>query len=220
MAKDYRMLILTALGNILLFLALLCICVVYVRKLHSSSVYVVWFTACFFFVLASIALIIAHTIGILDSKGFPRGAVGHSFMSLLNESINLGKELRIFGSLAALAVLPQWLSYVTSGIFGCARPPRYVLVTMNCIGWLVIKAFAGVGGIVLAVAVFGFIYFKLDASVMRKLVVDASIFITFAFMCLTLKIMTLHDSIVFFRGNRFEPIRTKLRSIHNWMTRF
>jgi hypothetical protein len=125
----------TAIG-LLLTLLTICLLIIILRERHANHVYTLWFT--FFFMVgcgfaiyvyldkvklidldfSTLELKVGHSVEV----GFLAGALGW----YLRTSIDLMDEVSFLFILVIAVVLPQILSFLISGLFGCGRSPIFV----------------------------------------------------------------------------------------------
>jgi hypothetical protein len=106
----------------LVFVVTLCLSIRMVRRDHPHHVHTLWYvfslTLCTVSVLFFYIYKNALSIQATPLSGMP-GTIAVMFM---NASMDVREELYILMTLAALLILPQILSYLISGIFGCGSP--------------------------------------------------------------------------------------------------
>ncbi|MGO4396175.1 hypothetical protein AB4Z46_32985 [Variovorax sp. M-6] len=124
---------------------------------HGSDIRIVWYL--FSLALTSTFLIAwwATSAGAIDAAGNFHGTAGAVLHKLLELMLDLQADLKILGAMVALVILPQFLSYVLSGLFGCAVAPMLVGPSFRFFFWSVVKSFVIAAGIILVVAVFGWV---------------------------------------------------------------
>lgn len=124
---------------------------------HGSDIRVVWYL----FSLALISTLLvawwARSTGAIDAAGSFHGAAGAVIGKFLELMLDLQSDLKILGAMVALVIFPQFLSYVLSGLFGCAVAPILIGATFRFFFWSVVKSFVITAGIVLVVAVYGWV---------------------------------------------------------------
>lgn len=120
---------LSALSLVLLAVAsvlVLCASIASVRRAHPHHVHMLWYVFClmlgaisllFFYIFKNAPSIQSSALG-----GFP-GTVAVFF---IDASMDVRGELYILAGVVGLLILPQVLSYLISGLFGCGSPPVLV----------------------------------------------------------------------------------------------
>ena len=98
----------------------------------------------------------AQNVGGVDSKGAFQGQLGSSINSFLKFMLDLDSDVKVFFTILALIVFPQFLSYLLAGLFGCASAPVLVGRALSFFVWSLVKAFVTVAGIILTVALYGY----------------------------------------------------------------
>jgi hypothetical protein len=82
------------------------------------------------------------------------GLPGKIAVMFMGASMDVREELYILGAVAVLFILPQILSYLISGVFGCGSPPILVATVSRIVTWSLIKFFCVVAGILSAQSIF------------------------------------------------------------------
>lgn len=118
-----------------------------VRGYHSE-VYLIWYINSFFLILFYGLGVIAaqNNVGITEvCKPYEE-----TCRSAYEYLTNIRDELTLIAAVSALAIGPQVLTYVLSGLSGSASPPRFVSQIAKIAVWSLIKFTAGLGGILLS----------------------------------------------------------------------
>lgn len=119
-----------------------------VSKKHPDEMYLVWYIHALFLVLFTGLEIRAQL------NGAELAAICGSYQgpcnSMLKSLTSFEDEAALIAIGAAVIILPQVLSYLPSGVFGCATPPLFVWTTLKLGVWSLVKFCAGFGGIVMA----------------------------------------------------------------------
>lgn len=187
---------------------------------HGSDIRVVWYL----FSLASTVTVLiglwAKGKGALDANGQPHGAVGDAIFAALSFMLDLKGDITLFGTLVALVVVPQCVSWVLSGLSGCARAPIFVAPAFRFFFWSVLKSMVVVSGILFSVASFARIegWNGMDTRTFLETSGAALILIIFSFLALH----AYRDV-----GSMFTPsakpdfvkLRRLLQRINAWMNR-
>lgn len=126
------------------------------RKKHEGDIRIIWY----FF---SLTLVISHIIGFwatgngaIDASGSFVGGAGAFIEKLITSTLNVELSLYIMAAVVALILLPQFLCYIFSGIFGVAASPIYVGESISFLIWGLIKTFIVVSGVATTILLFGY----------------------------------------------------------------
>lgn len=175
------------------------------RKSKSHQIYVIWYMFSLFFVLFSMlyAYARASSAALEDAFGSEGGRLfkkAYEYLTDLNGEVQM--VLIFFG----LAVVPQCLTYVLSGLSGSASPPKFVLQVTDVAIWSLVKFLAALSGIVLAASIWEgeFAFYKLAS---------AEITLSAAF---TLLFWRYVGPATYYSAEFF----AKFRNIHDYLTRF
>jgi hypothetical protein len=201
----------------LVFVATLYRSILFVRRDHPDHVHTLWYIFSLTLCLVSLLFyyIFKNATSIQDTllSGMP-GKIAVVFM---NTSMDVREELYLLGALSALLILPQIMSYLISGIFGCGSPPILVSTISRIVTWSLIKFFCVLSGILAAQSIFalyGRPYMAPKDSAIKF--VEALFMICMSFLIMTIyyKTETLHASIT-------EHPRLKwLEAFYRFMTRY
>jgi hypothetical protein len=115
---------------------------------RAADIYVIWYVNSLFFVLFY-GLEVAtklQGVSLLDVCG-PYKEVCNSVYDMLTNSEH---EFLLIYVLLGIALVPQILTYLLSGLSGCASAPHYVSEITSIGLWSIIKFTAGLGGILVA----------------------------------------------------------------------
>ncbi|MDP9013722.1 MAG: hypothetical protein M3O41_13925, partial [Pseudomonadota bacterium] len=61
-----------------------------------------------------------------------QGQLGAAINSFLKFMLDLNSDVKVFITILALVVVPQFVSYVLAGLFGCASAPVLVGRALSC----------------------------------------------------------------------------------------
>lgn len=115
---------------------------------------------CYFLSLASLASLAgavwAHAAGWIDGGGSFQGRSGAAINSFLKFMLDVSFDVYVLITILVLIVLPQCLSYVLAGIFGCASSPIFVGKALSFFVWGIVKSFVVAAGVLLAIALYGY----------------------------------------------------------------
>ena len=115
---------------------------------RATDIYVIWYINTFFFLLfygLGVATKL-QGVSLLDVCGSYKDACSLVYDMLTNSE----HEFLLFYVLIALALAPQILTYLLSGLSGCASAPYYVLEITSVGLWSIIEFTAALGGILVA----------------------------------------------------------------------
>jgi hypothetical protein len=110
------------------------------RKNHPNEIYVIWLFFSFF-------LAVSSNVALEDVFGAERREIVAYVLKYL---IDGETEITIVLAIVSLVVLPQWMTYILSGVFGVASPPLFVSQITRLAIWSVVKFSAALAGVVLA----------------------------------------------------------------------
>jgi hypothetical protein len=138
----------------LVFAVSLCLSIRTVRRDHPHHVHTLWYV--FSLTLCSVSVLFFYIYkNALAIQGTPlSGMPGTIAVMFMNASMDVREELYILMTLAALLILPQILSYLISGIFGCGSQPVLVSTVSRIATWSLIKFFCVLSGILAAQSIF------------------------------------------------------------------
>ncbi|GAB2793766.1 hypothetical protein [Dyella kyungheensis] len=204
----------------LLILGGICFMVTQVRGKYASSVHIIWYLFSLSFCAAFIGLRWARAVGAMDAMGNPGNETGKWVVATMNFSMDLQADFYVLSALVLLVVGPQCLSYVLSGLFGCASRPRFVSFWVSVFTWGMAKSFAITAGVLLVVDSFGSGqgWHGFDAKFAIKYACLALILLLFAFASL-LGQASVDEIPILANGRHFGPLRMLLARIDQWMVR-
>jgi hypothetical protein len=119
------------------------------NRQHSREIYAIWYVFSFFFLLFFALYFFTEREGkeITDVLG-PSSA--ETLKAVYNYLTNIQDELLLVAAVLYLAIAPQLLTYVLSGLSGSANAPVFVRQIGTIALWSLIKFLAGLSGILLA----------------------------------------------------------------------
>ena len=128
---------------------LLVISVWKLRRTHSGHIYVIRLFFSFFFVFFAFLYFAAALNNVKVEEVF--GEKARKFFVILLDYLRDGEgEIKLVLVMVGLVVLPQWLTYVLSGLSGSASPPVFVSQVTDLAIWSLVKFSAALAGIVMA----------------------------------------------------------------------
>ena len=132
----------------------LCLSILTIRREHPHHVHTLWYifslTICivsvlFFYIFKNAGSIQNSLLG---------GVPGAAAVIFMNASMDVRGEIYILLALIALFILPQIMSYLISGIFGCGSWPVLVSTISRIATWSFIKFLCVLSGILAAQSIF------------------------------------------------------------------
>jgi hypothetical protein len=119
------------------------------RKTHAGHIYVIWLFFSFFFMAFAFLSIAAAQNNVQVEDVFGENA--KKFIVVLLGFLRDGQgEIKFVLVMVGLVVLPQWLTYLLSGLTGSASPPVFVSQVTDIAIWSLVKFSAALAGIVAA----------------------------------------------------------------------
>jgi hypothetical protein len=127
----------------------------YLRRKHPGHVFTIWYAFWLMLTLFSglFYYVWAHAQSIAGSALSGSSFLGGVIVWFQGASMDFRDEAGLIVSIYIAVLLPQFMSYLVSGIFGCAN--RLILVEWitAAMTWLVIKFLAVLSGILMAQAI-------------------------------------------------------------------
>lgn len=190
------------------------------RPRHCASVRTVWYV----FSLACIATFLtacwAISKGWLDAQGKFQGEMGALINTLLSIGVDLEADFLFLVSVVSLLIVPQMLSYVLSGLCGCASRLWLVGGSMAFLVWGVVKSFAVTSGIVGTVVLVGVCNGWPGLSWLSAAAILAVSFFTVTFSFVILHMYYEAGTLInWVRDHCPERLIAWLRRRHEWATR-
>jgi hypothetical protein len=143
------------------YIVVICLFITLIREKHGGEVHTLWFVfvlttgfgfAIYYYLNISGSIVISENgIHVVERSSVEGGFFGFLEKLLkwwLQSSINVEEELTILLYVVVAVILPQSLSYVISGIFGCARPPILVAKVTKGAFYAVIKCYCVLAALV------------------------------------------------------------------------
>jgi hypothetical protein len=191
-----------------------------IRVAYGAAVHVVWYLFSLAMCVSAIAFYWARMAGAISPKGQPAGDIGKAFFKLLGFTLDLRMDFLGLLALVGLIVLPQLLSYLLSGAFGCASRPRLVNYCVHMFSWGVAKSCATVSGVLFVLSLTGLIngWDGFDAKFSAKYVVLSEMLLAFAFVALMGK-ASLDEIPVLANSPKLRKLRRLLTKLDRFMTR-
>lgn len=143
----------------------LLICLIFVTAVinhhlaqkHPSDVRVVWYL---FALSATISALLAHWAqgyGAIDSTGNFQGTTGAALSFLLKASLDVESSTAFCLAIIAVVLIPQIVSYLLSGLSGCAQAPIFISSTVSFFAWGLVKSLTVASGVVLVVPLYAYL---------------------------------------------------------------
>jgi hypothetical protein len=193
------------------------------RRNHSGEVYVIWYAFSFFFVLfVGLTLIaIANNASVFDICGTHKDTCQTAYDHMTDPKA----EAVFLAALVFLAIVPQLLTYLISGLFGTASTPRYVKHVQAVVVWSAIKFLSSLGGIIvsqsLALLIAKATFFEPQLGNVPHIGIGfvlrtGASFVAAAFLIAAVYMKLNAVSATFLKEHGFPPA---LMAFHEWCTR-
>jgi hypothetical protein len=133
----------------------LIIATLYLRRKHPGHVFTIWYAFWLMFTLFSglFYYVWANSLAIPGSHLSGDSFIGGFVVWFKKTSMDFRDERYLIASIYIAVLLPQLMSYLVSGIFGCANRLIVVEWITAAMTWLVIKFLAVLSGILMAQAI-------------------------------------------------------------------
>jgi hypothetical protein len=203
-----------------LMIGVIWVVITQIRTAYGAAVHVVWYLFSLSMCVSAIAFYWARVTGAINAKGQAAGDIGKAFFKLLSFSLDLRMDFFGLLALVGLIVLPQLLSYLLSGAFGCASRPRLVTYCVHLFSWGMAKSCAMVSGVLFILLLTGLLnaWDGFDAKFSAKYVILSEMLLAFAFVALMGK-ATLDEIPVLASSPKLENLRRHLSNLDRFMTR-
>ena len=119
---------------------------------HGKDIRIVWYGFWLSFVVTFEISLWAVGYGAINTQGSFEGSLGQLLRTIMGHLLDLNADVAVILGIVSIITLPQFFSYVLSGLSGCASRPLYIGESWTFLIWFLVKSFAGCGGIILAVA--------------------------------------------------------------------
>lgn len=191
-----------------------------IRSKYASSVHIISYLFSLSVCAAFIGLRWARAVGAIDATGNPGNETGKWVVAIMNFSMDLQADFYVLSALVLLAVGPQCLSYMFSGVFGCASRPRFVSFWVSVFSWGMAKSLAIAAGVLLVVDGFGSIeaWHGFDAKFTVKYASFALLLLLLAFTAM-LGQASIDEIPILANSQRLQPLRRGLHRLDKWMVR-
>lgn len=189
-------------------------------KQNGGDIRAIWYFFSLAFISTGVAIIWASSVGAVDSQGSFQGDLGAALNKLLKFMLDLDADLKIFFSILSITLFPQFISYILSGLFGCASAPLFVGESIRLFIWGVVKSFVVAAGIILSFSLYG--YFNnwigwdgkgaTSMSSMSGLLLMESLFILYLYH-------DIYASLGKPLSHRFSKLKKTASKLQRWFTR-
>jgi hypothetical protein len=170
--------------------------------------------------IALLLTIWAGKTGAIDAQGKFHGSTGNALSFLLTSSLDLQSSLLLSLAIVALIIIPQVLTYIFSGLAGCASAPMFVEGSLTFLVWGFVKSVAVAAGVMAIVPAYSWITGWATWSPDKMLAMSLS-----ALMLLAIAFIVL----IGYRGLPLIPevviqnlplgLRQRFQQWHQWMSR-
>ena len=189
-------------------------------KKHGSDIRVVWY---FFSLAVTLSLILAHwarSSGAINEKGDFQGSLGNILSFMLKASLDLQSSMALCLAIVVVLLAPQFISYVMSGLAGCAASPILMSSSIWIVAWGLIKSLAVASGVSLIIPLYAY-FNNWSGSTGRQAVgmtLLSLMLLALAFIAVFIYRDLAH--IPRFMVRLIPPVvRTAISSARRWMTR-
>jgi hypothetical protein len=124
------------------------VAIVFLRKRHPGEVYLIWYVISFLFILFLGLDIIAQNNNVTLTATC--GSYESICKTVYDYLTDFDGEVKLLIAILALAIVPQFLAYILSGLSGSASAPKFVSAVTKYALWSLIKFSAAFAGILLA----------------------------------------------------------------------
>ncbi len=124
------------------------------RTKHGRDIRIIWY---FFSLAAVVTYFIAMwgmSKGALTAQGRFVGDIGDAISQLMQIIFDLETDVIVMSTLIGVVILPQFLMYILSGIFGNATKPYLLDSSLRFFLWSLVKSFAVASGTAFACALY------------------------------------------------------------------
>ena len=119
----------------------------YLKKKHAYEVDMMFYFLCLAFSISLIVTVAAVEFGAIDNSGNYVGERGEWFKSGLSFFMSIKDTLYLSITIVSVTIAPQIMSYILSGLFGCASRIVYAEEIIEISFWLAVKPLITVSGI-------------------------------------------------------------------------
>lgn len=189
-------------------------------RTHQSDIRVVWYFFSLSAVISFLLTLWARKSEAVDTHGEFHGQAGNVLSFLLQSSLDVKGSLLLCGAIVVVILLPQVLSYLFSGLAGCASAPIFVQESLSFFVWGLVKTLCVASGVILIVPSYAWLDSWKDWSFHQYLgtLLLSEMLIALAFSVLFLyRNMEGASSVLnrIYQHRAFQPLET----IRQWMSR-
>jgi hypothetical protein len=144
----------------IIFASILCIvlCGNRLAQKHDNDIRVIFYFFSLSLVISMIIIIWAVNSGAISNKGDFSGDIGQYLDKLLKFMLDLKTDVLSMAAIFIIITIPQAISYILSGLFGCASNPKYISASFSFLIWGVVKSLITGAGILFSLILSGFIF--------------------------------------------------------------
>ena len=187
---------------------------------HQSDVRVIWYLFSLAVVLTYLVAAWAKSINAIDDGGRFHGTTGQVISFLLKAALDIESSMLLGLSILVLVFGPQIISYLLSGLTGCAASPILLGGTLSFVTWGLVKTFAVASGVILTVSLYAQFGALGDWSISKTLgsVLLSTMLIAIAFITLYVyrELPLIPSALTQLCP---QPVVQRARSIKKWLTR-
>jgi hypothetical protein len=125
---------------------------------HDSDIRVICYFFSLSFVVSMLVLFLAVYVEAIKPSGEFNGEMGSYLNETLKFMIDLKTDVIFITTLFIVILVPQVISYGLSGLFGCAKKPRFVSASFDLLIWGIVKPLITISGIFFALVVSSLIF--------------------------------------------------------------
>lgn len=199
-----------------LSICMLSVSIIAVRRDQQHHVHTVWYIFSLTLCLMLALDLYIYVSFITERRSSFGQAAGDIIIFVFNSSTKVSEEIYILIFIFWILIVPQTLSYIISGIFGCGSRPILISQITAFVIWSLIKSLSVVSGILAALSVFalyGEPYLRPKDSLPLLIKALISISMSFSIMAIYYKMENVFGFIIKHQRLRFAS------SVHNFLTR-
>ncbi|MBN8884615.1 MAG: hypothetical protein J0I77_02735 [Rudaea sp.] len=160
---------------------------------YGGDVRTIWYLFWLAVVCTSILALGAKFYGSIDAAGNFQGQSGSWLKWALNFTLDLPGDAEFFVGLFVVVVVPQWLSWLFSGLwFGCAEDSVFVGTAWTVMIWGLVKSWLVAAGVFFPAHVWGCILGWPDFSMSS---VVGSIFLSTSLLCVAFVYLSFYRNL-------------------------
>lgn len=159
----------------------------YLRKKHAREVDMMFYFICLAFLLSLLVTVAAVKFGAIDNSGNFSGDLGEWFKSGLSFFISIDDTLYLSIAIIGVTIAPQIISYILSGLFGCASSVIFFSEIIEISFWLAVKPLITVSGISIGLSLAAYILsipgFSINSIYAMIAMSSAMLYCSFSIVC-------------------------------------